>query len=252
MKCKKCGNEIEKGDKYCGICGAKIRNDEPIKIKFNYWLIGAILITVLIMIICFNIKNIKYIIIGTPEWIVTSEGEKVFDIYKEETEEKIKSELEKNMENSNINTKDFKGHWIEVYNTANIGYVGNSIHFRTEYRANLVSIEGDNSGKVKSITYLYATDSLASTIVNDVMQEFFNNIGFTYEQQNDKDFIDRYLDINSYVEKDAVTDTGKFYRTFASEAEVNNIVSAYRRYFTLPYAYDKTENGKYITIKCKN
>ena len=63
MICRKCGNEIEQGDEYCGICGTKIRNDEPIKIKFNYWLIGISLITVVIIIgvVVFAINKRKVI-----------------------------------------------------------------------------------------------------------------------------------------------------------------------------------------------
>ena len=269
MKCKKCGEEILKGDKFCAKCGNKIESvvtnekdnttasKETIKIKFNYALIGIILVflIVVIAIIVFNRESIKYLIIGTPEWIKKSGDEEVFNIYREETENKIKSELEKKIDGSTINLKDISSDgqpWLEVYNTSYDGYVGNTIHFRTEYRANLVSIEGDNNGKVKSITYLYATDSIENTVVNEVISQFLNDIGFTYEQQNDKEFVNKYLNISKYEQEKAVINTGKFSRTFSSEAEVNRIVSAYRRSgFNLPYTYDYTENGKYITIECK-
>lgn len=61
MICKKCGNEIKDGEKFCGKCGIKANitqqgntisgNDEPIKIKFNHLLIFIICIVIFVGII---------------------------------------------------------------------------------------------------------------------------------------------------------------------------------------------------------
>ena len=61
MDCKKCGNQIKAGAKFCGKCGIKANitqqdntisgNDEPIKIKFNHLLIFIICIVIFVGII---------------------------------------------------------------------------------------------------------------------------------------------------------------------------------------------------------
>ena len=52
MICKKCGNEINDGEKYCCKCGTKIQsNSEPIKIKFRYAIYTVVGIIIAILII---------------------------------------------------------------------------------------------------------------------------------------------------------------------------------------------------------
>lgn len=61
MICKKCGNEIKDGEKFCGQCGVKVNiiqqdptisgNVEPIKIKFNHLMIFIICIVIFVGII---------------------------------------------------------------------------------------------------------------------------------------------------------------------------------------------------------
>lgn len=69
MKCKKCGNEIQEGEKFCGKCGNKIEisNNNGIKnivknktkrSKSFYYIIGFIVI-MFIIIICIAINNNK-------------------------------------------------------------------------------------------------------------------------------------------------------------------------------------------------
>ena len=59
MICKKCGNEIEEGKKFCTKCGKKVKNEieeekntinntETITIKFNH-LIIVIIVTIIVL-----------------------------------------------------------------------------------------------------------------------------------------------------------------------------------------------------------
>lgn len=79
MICKKCGNEIKDGEKFCGKCGTQVEisqqdkivsdNKEPIKIKFKYFLVGIVAVSVLfliLMIIVF-IKNSSTSILSSDE-----------------------------------------------------------------------------------------------------------------------------------------------------------------------------------------
>ena len=50
MKCKNCGNEIQENDEFCGICGTKVKTNEPIKIKFTYLIIGILILFLVIPI----------------------------------------------------------------------------------------------------------------------------------------------------------------------------------------------------------
>ena len=81
MECKKCGNEIKEGEEYCGFCGLRVKNNEPIKIKFKHWLIGIIILVLLIIGIFISfvfeknpIKEMQSIIKGEPEWITGRSG----------------------------------------------------------------------------------------------------------------------------------------------------------------------------------
>ena len=62
MKCRKCGNEIEEKDEYCGNCGAKVKTNKTIKIKFNYLvaIIAVIVISIIIgiIVLIYN-ENVK-------------------------------------------------------------------------------------------------------------------------------------------------------------------------------------------------
>lgn len=58
MICKKCGNEIKNGEKFCGNCGKKIdivlqdkKSNELIKIKFNHLIIIIICIVIFVGIV---------------------------------------------------------------------------------------------------------------------------------------------------------------------------------------------------------
>lgn len=55
MKCKNCGNEIQENDEFCGNCGTKVKTNEPIKIKFNYFLIGVLGFVVILFIVTIGI-----------------------------------------------------------------------------------------------------------------------------------------------------------------------------------------------------
>lgn len=33
--CPKCGNSIGANDKFCPVCGEKLQNDQPVKLKLN-------------------------------------------------------------------------------------------------------------------------------------------------------------------------------------------------------------------------
>ena len=117
-----------------------------------------------------------------------------------------------------------------------------------------MSVEGTNNSKVKSITYLNSSDSMEGTVINDIIIEVLTDMGLTYEQLSDERYKEKYLDFSSYEEKNAITNKGEFQRSinFPSKEDVNRAVMAYRSSgFTLPYSYDKTENGEYVTIKCK-
>lgn len=59
MRCKNCGNIMYDGENFCGKCGAKFEKNnvkdniskgtkEPIKIKFNHWLIAVIVCTIVL------------------------------------------------------------------------------------------------------------------------------------------------------------------------------------------------------------
>lgn len=62
MKCRKCGNEIEEKDEYCGNCGAKVKTNKTIKLKFNYLvaIIAVIVISIIIgiIVLIYN-ENVK-------------------------------------------------------------------------------------------------------------------------------------------------------------------------------------------------
>ena len=66
MKCKNCGNELEKADKYCGKCGSKIiiekNTNNVIKIKFNYLICAVFIALALVLgivIVIFNLNQKK-------------------------------------------------------------------------------------------------------------------------------------------------------------------------------------------------
>ena len=79
MICKKCGNEIKDEEKFCGKCGTQVEisqqdkivsdNKKPIKIKFKYFLVGIVAVSVLFLIpmIIVFIKNSSTSILSSDE-----------------------------------------------------------------------------------------------------------------------------------------------------------------------------------------
>ena len=88
MKCKKCGNEIQEGEKFCGRCGTKIVNNKTRKIILL--IVVSVMITLIIVSIIIsnnkfkssnkNVNNIKSEEMNTNEKINTDE-----EINKDET-----------------------------------------------------------------------------------------------------------------------------------------------------------------------
>ena len=60
MECKKCGNEIKKGEEYCRFCGLRVKNNEPIKIKFTYVVCTIIILFILVILVIMLLNNKKY------------------------------------------------------------------------------------------------------------------------------------------------------------------------------------------------
>ena len=69
MKCKKCGNEISNGEKFCGKCGTKVEinnSNENISVDKNKirnvkpaYIVGGVIAVIFIISICVTINNNK-------------------------------------------------------------------------------------------------------------------------------------------------------------------------------------------------
>lgn len=267
MECKKCGNEIKEGEEYCGFCGLRVKNNEPIKIKFKHRLISIVLITLLILLIIgififyvFEknpIKEIQSIITGEPKWVENIGNEKVFDIGYNEFVEKCKTRLEElstmtvreSQETEFIGGEiNYPDGWLIVEKNENTNYVYGSLVYEEYMIGKMLKIE-EYQGKVKNITFLESTNSVPGTIAEQVVMEVLESYGI-YDENDSEKFMEK-VNMTTQKFEDALVSMGKYLETSAS---TDIIVNAYRRngnFGYLPYEYDNREIGNYVTITIK-
>lgn len=264
MECKKCGNEIKEGEEYCGFCGLRVKNNEPIKIKFKHWLIGIIILVLLIIGIFISfvfeknpIKEMQSIIKGEPEWIENIGNEKVFNIDYNEFVEKCKTRLEElstmtvreSQETEFIGGEiNYPDGWLIVEKNENTYYAYGSLLYEEYMIGRMLKIE-EYQGKVKNITFLESTNSLTGTIAEQVVIEVLESYGIYDENESEK--FKQEVNMTTQKFEDALVSMGKYLDSSSSN---DIVVNAYRRngnFGYIPYEYDNRKIGNYVTITIK-
>lgn len=128
MECKKCGYDVPENEKYCNICGTRVKKE--IKIKFSY-------IVVVILIIAILIATIIFLLLKRPNQISGIVSEQ------QSTNTTIEKETKKIVENKNVDDEDIKREqrkqMAEAYAQSVMGenykckYMGNSINGNNSY-----------------------------------------------------------------------------------------------------------------------
>jgi len=185
----------------------------------------------------------------TPEYITSVNGQNVLNVDAKTFKEKLKQELKTSM-GMDILESSIDGNWLQVYEGKRESYVYGQIHFSKQFRANLISIE-EYQGKVKSITWLYSTDSIPVVVSDDIINRNLRELGINYQGEQSQKQINKYFDISSYTKANVVENRGFFDMPFYTESEANMIVQQFRREFSIPYPYNNPERGTYIVLKCK-
>lgn len=270
MECKKCGNEIQENEKFCGKCGAKVQS-EPIKIKFNWLVIGIVAIILIMGLIIFFIQSNNSITGGSqttsgffkskPKWILEIGDEKVFNIDYDEFVSKCKNRL-KELSSMNVDTatggKAYGGKiiypagWLILEEEKYSDYVYGNLTFIETTVGRMVLVE-EYQGKVKSITYLQKTNSLPNTIAEQAIAELLEDYGVY--NGNNLDELQEKLDITDKKFDNAVASMGRYIGGMAyGDTSASYIADAYRQsgsFGYIPYEYSNSEIGYYITLSIK-
>lgn len=279
MICKKCGNEISDNEKFCGKCGKSIKMTENNYIKINTPIaIAAIvlLIILFIIIVVLNNSSIKekitnkeskqsgftneesktaHVIKQEPDWIIESEGKKVFNVDYTDFMKDCKKRLEElsgmsitgnaNEEIYVTNEISYPKGWLIAQKNENSRYVYNQILFQEYVFGRMIGIE-DYNGKVQSITYFKNSVSVPESIAEQVIEDVLINYGIY--NANDKSDFETYVKSEQIRFDYALVSMGKYSQ---NDKIVADSFRYSGKYGYIPKEYKNTEFADYIKLTIK-
>ena len=151
MKCRKCGNSVNEGEKYCPKCGKKVKNKdkEKIKISLKTAFIILIIIFILMLIIAFCMneinKNNDYNNEVTEN--IVTENNYTTSIHVEGINEEERKELTEILTNLEVSSQE---PWTEVINIDNkyMKVVNDAVVLESSSKV-------DENGYINLLTYKY-------------------------------------------------------------------------------------------------